>query len=54
MSKFETWSVNLAKQFDEQMRTLEAESVEVLNSFDPKSNLHSVINNPITEGIDEG
>ena len=54
MSKFEKWSVNLAQKFDEQIRTLEAEDVEVLNSFDPQSGLHRVINNPITEGIDEG
>lgn len=54
MSQNEIWSINQAKKVDAEIRRLEQEGVEVLNSFDPLSTLHSKIHNPVTEGIDEG
>lgn len=32
----------------------EAQNVEILESYVPDSRLHQIINNPETEGIDEG
>ena len=32
----------------------EAQNVEILESYVPGSRLHQIINNPVTEGIDEG
>jgi hypothetical protein len=31
-----------------------SEQVEILESYCPGSRVHSLINNPVTEGIDEG
>lgn len=31
-----------------------SEQVEILESYCPGSRVHALINNPVTEGIDEG
>ena len=36
------------------MEMAEAMNVEILESNVPDSRLHQIINNPVTEGIDEG
>lgn len=36
------------------MKMADEMNVEILESFVPDSRLHQVINNPVTEGIDEG
>lgn len=36
------------------LKKAEEMNVEILESYVPDSRLHSIINNPETEGIDEG
>ena len=36
------------------VKVAEAMNVEILESYVPDSRLHEIINNPVTEGIDEG
>ena len=36
------------------MQHAEEQNVEILESHVPGSRLHQILNNPVTEGIDEG
>jgi len=36
------------------IQVAEAMNIEILSSYVPDSRLHQIINNPVTEGIDEG
>ena len=36
------------------VKVAEEQNVEILESYVPGSHLHEIINNPVTEGIDEG
>ena len=36
------------------VKVAEEMNVEILESYVPVSRLHQIINNPVTEGIDEG
>jgi hypothetical protein len=36
------------------MKIAEEMNVEILESYVPGSRVHQIINNPVTEGIDEG
>ena len=54
MSKYEMQIRKTEQYYDEAIRAAENESIEVLSSVVPGSNLHEIINNPIDSGIDEG
>ncbi len=54
MSEYEKQIQATERFYDRQMRAAESESVEILSSTVPGSRLHSIIHNPIDEGIDEG
>ena len=54
MSKYEMQIRKTEQFYDEAIRAAENESIEVLSSVVPGSNLHEIINNPIDSGIDEG
>ena len=40
--------------YDAQIAIAEGEDIEVLHSDVTDSRLHEILNNPVTEGIDEG
>ena len=54
MSRFEMQLLEAERRFDDQIREIERNDPNVLNSVVPGSRLHEVIHNPVTEGIDEG
>ena len=54
MTDFEQQAWDTARYYDREIRKIEATGVEILSSVVPGSGLHRVINNPVTEGIDEG
>ena len=54
MSRYEQQLLETNRRHDELMREIEKVDPNVLSSVVPGSRLHEIINNPITEGIDEG
>jgi len=54
MSAYEMQILATERKYDLLMEELENSEIEILHSFIPGSNVHNVINNPVTEGIDEG
>ncbi len=54
MSNFERQIQETEYKCDQAMQALESEPVEILRSDMSGSRLHAIINNPVTEGIDEG
>jgi hypothetical protein len=54
MSAYEKQIQATERYYDREMRKIERSGGEVLSSVVPGSNLHQKINNPVTEGIDEG
>jgi hypothetical protein len=54
MSAYELQILETARRYDELIREVEREDPNVLCSVVPGSRLHSIIHNPVTEGIDEG
>lgn len=54
MSAYERNNLETARRLDKMIREIEQSDPGVLNSVVPGSRLHSIIHNPVTEGIDEG
>ena len=54
MSRYEQDNLETARRSDKMIRDIEQTDPNVLSSVVPGSRLHSIIHNPVTEGIDEG
>ncbi len=54
MTAYEKQIQETEQHYDQMMSVLEDEDIEVLYSSVAGSRLHDIINNPVTEGIDEG
>ena len=54
MSNYELQILETERRYDVLMSEIEREDPDVLSSVVPGSRLHSIIHNPVTEGIDEG
>lgn len=54
MSRYEEQMLETGRRFDERIREIERLDPNVLSSVVPGSQLHKIIHNPVTEGIDEG
>jgi hypothetical protein len=54
MSDYEKQIRETERHCDREMLQIEASGVEILTSVVEGSELHRKINNPVTEGIDEG
>lgn len=54
MSDYEKQIQATSAFYDAAIRAAEQESIEILSSVVPGSNLHQIIHNPIDSGIDEG
>jgi hypothetical protein len=54
MSRFELDNLETARRADSMIRDIEQTDPNVLSSVVAGSRLHSIIHNPVTEGIDEG
>lgn len=54
MSGYEKQNLETARRQDRMIREIEKRDPDVLSSVVPGSRLHSIIHNPVTEGIDEG
>ena len=54
MSKYEQQTLDTARHYDLMMQEVESIDPNILYSVVPGSRLHEIINNPVTEGIDEG
>lgn len=54
MSAYEQQILDTGRSFDERIREIERNDPNILSSVVPGSRLHQLINNPVTEGIDEG
>ena len=54
MNSYENLCTTLATNMDRRIDEIEKSGAEVLNSVVAQSRLHEIINNPVTEGIDEG
>lgn len=54
MTNYEQQMINTGTFYDEAMRAIESKTNEIFRSFVTEDNLHQIINNPVTEGIDEG
>jgi len=54
MSNYEKQILATERYYDREMRKVEQSGAEILSSVVPGSNLHQKIQNPVTEGIDEG
>ncbi len=54
MSRYEQQVLDTGRRYDEQIRRIEQQDPNVLCSLVPGSRLHQIIDNPVTEGIDEG
>jgi len=54
MSRYELDNLETARRYDRMIREIEQNDPNVLSSVVSGSRLHSIIHNPVTEGIDEG
>ena len=54
MSDYEMQIHRTGQYYDEAIREVEREGVEILSSVVSGSRLHEIINNPVDSGIDEG
>jgi len=54
MTRYEQDNLETARRSDNMIRDIEQTDPNVLSSVVAGSRLHSIINNPVTEGIDEG
>lgn len=54
MSDYEAQNLETARRQDRMIREIERSDTNVLSSVMTGSRLHSIIHNPVTEGIDEG
>jgi len=54
MTRYEQDNLETARRCDNMIREIEQADPNVLSSVVPESRLHSIIHNPVTEGIDEG
>jgi hypothetical protein len=54
MNSYDNLIREIARSMDQQIFAIEAGGSEVLSSVVTDSRLHQIINNPVTEGIDEG
>ena len=54
MTAYEQQIQSTSLYYDEQMRAMEQEEIEILCSDVPDSRLNRIISNPFDEGIDEG
>jgi hypothetical protein len=54
MSRYEQQILETEKHYDAMMKEIEQVDPDILHSVVPGSRLHKYINNPVTEGIDEG
>jgi len=54
MTNYEQQILDTGKFYDQVMLVIERETSEIFNSYVTEDNLHRIINNPVTEGIDEG
>ncbi len=54
MTNYEQQMINTEKFYDEAMMAIESQTNEIFRSYVTGDNLHQIINNPVTEGIDEG
>jgi len=54
MTRYEQDNLETARRCDNMIREIEQADPNVLSSVVPGSRLHSIIHNPVIEGIDEG
>ncbi|MCP5448402.1 MAG: hypothetical protein H6964_15605 [Chromatiaceae bacterium] len=54
MSRYELDNLETARRFDSMIREIEQTDPDILTSVVVGSRLHGMINNPVSEGIDEG
>jgi len=54
MSRYEQDNLETARRSDNMIRDIEQTDPNVLSSVVKGSRFHSIIHNPVTEGIDEG
>jgi len=54
MTRYEQDNLETARRCDNMIREIEQADPNVLSSVVPESRLHSIIHNPVIEGIDEG
>lgn len=54
MSRYEIQILETEHRYNQSIREIEQQDSNVLRSNVPGDRLHAIINNPITEGIDEG
>ena len=54
MTRYEQDNLETARRCDNMIREIEQTDSNVLSSVVAGSRLHSIIHNPVTEGIDEG
>jgi len=54
MTGYEQGNLETARRSDSVIRSIEWTDPDVLSSVVTGSRLHSIIHNPVTEGIDEG
>lgn len=54
MSNYEKQILETERHYDQMMQSIEQSGAEILYSVVPGSQLHQIIHNPVTEGIDEG
>ena len=54
MSKYEHQTLYIARHYDQMMQVVESIDTNILYSVAPGSRLHEIINNPVSEGMNEG
>ena len=54
MTNYEKQILETERYYDREILKVEKEGGEILSSVVPGSHLHQKINNPVTEGMDEG
>lgn len=54
MSKYEQQTLDTTRHYEQMMQEVESIDPNILFSLVPGSRLYEIINNPVTEDIDEG